>query len=76
MLQVWHAVGRDRKPLRKQYLEAIVPPFVAVLRRWRPVLAGIHDLATPDGLNPLTVDNRILAADAPPLEVLIIILIS
>ncbi|PPD98676.1 hypothetical protein GOBAR_DD04305 [Gossypium barbadense] len=66
--EVWHAVGRDRKPLRKQYLEAIVPPFVAVLRRWRPVLAGIHDLATPDGLNPLTVDNRILAADAPPLE--------
>ncbi|GMI75866.1 Beach-Domain Homolog C2 [Hibiscus trionum] len=66
--EVWHAVGRDRKPLRKQYLEAIVPPFVAVLRRWLPVLAGIHDLATPDGLNPLNVDDRALAAEALPLE--------
>lgn len=69
MLQIWHAVGRDRKPHRKQYLEAIVPPFVSVLRRWRPLLAGIHELATADGLNPLTVDDRALAADALPLEV-------
>ncbi|XVE77007.1 hypothetical protein DITRI_Ditri13aG0027300 [Diplodiscus trichospermus] len=66
--EVWHAVGRDRKPLRKQYLEAIVPPFVAVLRRWGPLLAGIHELATADGLNPLTVEDRALAADALPLE--------
>ncbi|KAE8693827.1 early nodulin-55-2-like [Hibiscus syriacus] len=66
--EVWHAVGRDRKPLRKRYLEAIVPPFVAVLRRWRPLLAGIHELATADGLNPLNVDDRALAADALPLE--------
>ncbi|XP_012083537.1 BEACH domain-containing protein C2 isoform X2 [Jatropha curcas] len=66
--EVWHAVGRDRKPLRKQYLEAILPPFVAVLRRWRPILAGIHELATADGLNPLTVDDRALAADALPIE--------
>ena len=69
-LQVWHAVGRDRKPLRKQYLEAILPPFVAVLRRWRPLLAGIHELATADGLNPLIVDDRALAADALPIEVI------
>jgi len=70
MLQVWHAVSRDRKPLRKQYLEAILPPYVAVLRRWRPLLAGIYELATADGLNPLAVDNRALAADALPLEVI------
>ncbi len=69
MLQIWHAVSRDRKPIRKQYLEAILPPFVAVLRRWRPLLAGIHELATADGLNPLIVDDRALAADALPLEV-------
>ncbi|KAG4132604.1 hypothetical protein ERO13_D08G042866v2 [Gossypium hirsutum] len=66
--EIWHAVGRDRKLLRKQYLEAIVPPFIAVLRRWRPLLAGIHELATADGLNPLAVGNPVLAADAPPLE--------
>ncbi|OAY49278.1 BEACH domain-containing protein C2 isoform X3 [Manihot esculenta] len=66
--EVWHAVSRDRKPIRKQYLEAILPPFVAVLRRWRPILAGIHELATADGLNPLAVDDRALAADALPLE--------
>ncbi|GLU00510.1 hypothetical protein SLE2022_178740 [Rubroshorea leprosula] len=66
--EVWHAVGRDRKPLRKRYLEAILPPFVAVLRRWRPLLAGIYELATADGLNPLNVDDRALAADALPLE--------
>ncbi|KAL1219198.1 BEACH domain-containing protein C2 [Cardamine amara subsp. amara] len=66
--EVWNAVSRDRKPLRKQYLEAILPPFVAILRRWRPLLAGIHELATGDGLNPLVVDDRALAADALPIE--------
>lgn len=66
--EVYHAVGRDRTPLRKQYLEAILPPFVAVLRRWRPLLAGIHELATADGLNPLVLDDRALAADALPVE--------
>ncbi|XP_068650842.1 BEACH domain-containing protein C2 [Aristolochia californica] len=66
--EVWHAVGRDKTPLRKQYLEAIVPPFVAILRRWRPLLAGVHDFTSPDGQNPLVVDERALAADALPLE--------
>ncbi|CAL5381631.1 unnamed protein product [Camellia sinensis] len=66
--EVWHTVGRDRSPLRKQYLDSILPPFVAVLRRWRPLLAGIHELATADGLNPLVVDDRALAADALPVE--------
>ncbi|XP_010272634.1 PREDICTED: BEACH domain-containing protein C2-like [Nelumbo nucifera] len=66
--EVWHAVGRDRRPLRKQYLEAILPPFVAILRRWRPLLAGIHEITSLDGLNPLIVDDRALAADALPLE--------
>ncbi|KAL0725345.1 hypothetical protein Bca4012_039944 [Brassica carinata] len=65
--EVWHAVSRDKRPLRKQYLEAILPPFVAILRRWRPLLAGIHELSTADGLNPL-VDDRALAADALPIE--------
>lgn len=69
-MQVYHAVCMDRKPLRKLYLEAIVPPFVAVLRRWRPLLAGIHELATADGLNPLIVDDRALAADSLPIEVI------
>lgn len=71
MLQVWHAVDKDRNPLRKQYLEIILPPFITALRRWRPLLAGIHELATADGLNPFVVDDRSLAADALPLEVYI-----
>ncbi|KAL6004721.1 BEACH domain-containing protein C2 [Asimina triloba] len=66
--EVWHAVERDRKPLRKCYLEAILPPFVAILRRWRPLLAGIHELTSPDGQNPLVVDDRTLAADTLPVE--------
>ncbi|KAG5092530.1 hypothetical protein JHK82_051308 [Glycine max] len=66
--EVYHAVSRDQKPLRKQYLEAILPPFVAVLRRWRPLLAGIHELATADGSNPLIADDRALAADSLPIE--------
>ncbi|XP_071717887.1 BEACH domain-containing protein C2-like [Rutidosis leptorrhynchoides] len=66
--EVWHAVSRDRVPLRKQYLEAILPPFVAVLRRWRPYLAGIHELVGTDDLNPLAVDDPALAADALPIE--------
>lgn len=69
LCQVYHAVSRDQKPLRKQYLEAILPPFVAVLRRWRPLLANIHELATADGLNPLVADDRALAADSLPIEV-------
>lgn len=68
-LQVWHAVSRDRTPLRKQYLEAILPPFISVLRRWRPYLAGIHELVATDGLNPLAVDDPALAGDALPIEV-------
>ncbi|XP_042504865.1 BEACH domain-containing protein C2-like isoform X3 [Macadamia integrifolia] len=67
--EVWHAVSKDKKPLRKQYMEAILPPYVAILRRWRPLLAGIHELTSPDGVNPLMVDDRALAADALPLEV-------
>lgn len=66
---MWHAVSRDRVPLRKQYLEAILPPFVSILRRWRPYLAGIHELVATDGLNPLAVDDPALAADALPIEV-------
>ncbi|XP_057852146.2 BEACH domain-containing protein C2 isoform X2 [Cryptomeria japonica] len=66
--EIWHAVAADRKPLRKQYLETILPPFIALLRRWRPLLAGIHELTDPDGFNPLAVDDRALAADALPLE--------
>uniref|UniRef100_K3Y4M0 BEACH domain-containing protein C2 n=1 Tax=Setaria italica TaxID=4555 RepID=K3Y4M0_SETIT len=66
--EVWHAIGRDRKPLRKQYIELILPPFVAILRRWRPLLAGIHELTSSDGQNPLIADDRALAADALPIE--------
>ncbi|XP_038973687.1 BEACH domain-containing protein C2-like isoform X2 [Phoenix dactylifera] len=66
--EVWHAIGRDREPLRKQFVEAILPPFVAILRRWRPLLAGIHDLTSSDGQNPLIVDDHALAADALPVE--------
>lgn len=69
IFQVYHTIGRDRMPLRRQYLEAIVPPFVAVLRRWRPLLAGIHELATADGMNPLIVDDRTFGADSLPVEV-------
>lgn len=32
-------------------------------------MAGIHELATADGVNPFVVDDRSLAADALPLEV-------
>ena len=71
LMQVWHAIGRDRKPLRKQYIELILPPFVAILRRWRPLLAGIHELTSSDGQNPLIADDRALAADALPIEVLV-----
>lgn len=66
--EAWHAFSKDRKPLRKQYLEAILPPFVAILRRWRPLLVGIHEFTSPDGQNPLVADDRALAADALPLE--------
>ncbi|KAG8065669.1 hypothetical protein GUJ93_ZPchr0004g38461, partial [Zizania palustris] len=66
--EVWHAIGRDRIPLRKQYIELVLPPFIAILRRWRPLLAGIHELTSSDGQNPLIADDRALAADALPIE--------
>lgn len=66
--EVWHAIDKEKNLLRKQYLECIIPPFVAVLRRWRPLLAGVHELTSSEGLNPLIVDDRALAADALPLE--------
>ncbi|XP_058091518.1 BEACH domain-containing protein C1-like isoform X1 [Magnolia sinica] len=47
----------------------ILAPFVAILRRWRPLLVGIHELTSLDDLNPLVVDDRALAADALPLVV-------
>lgn len=48
-----------------------MPPFVAVLKRYRSVLAGIHELTSSDGQNPLVVDDRALAADTLPIEVTI-----
>ena len=69
MMQVWHAIGRDGTSLRKLYVETILPPFVAILRRWRPLLVGIHEFTSLDYENPLTVDNPALAADSLPLEV-------
>lgn len=68
-MQVWHAVSDDRKVLRKTYLETIVPPFAALLRRWRPLLSGIHEFTDSEGQSPLAVEDRPLAIDAPPLEV-------
>ena len=64
-----YVVSVDMKPLHKHYLETILPPFTMVLRRWRPLLCGIHELTDPNGLNPLAVDDRALAADALPLDV-------
>ncbi|KAG0485899.1 hypothetical protein HPP92_009978 [Vanilla planifolia] len=66
--EVWLAIGRDKKPMRKNYLESILPPFIAVLRRWRPILATIHELTSSEVENPFTADDHALSADALPLE--------
>ncbi|KAI3829205.1 hypothetical protein L1987_03322 [Smallanthus sonchifolius] len=66
--EVWHAVSQDRLPLRKQYLEAVVPPLVAVIRKWGHLMAKIHDLSPPAGLNPLAVDDPALDAESTPIE--------
>ncbi|TYG44396.1 hypothetical protein ES288_D11G094900v1 [Gossypium darwinii] len=47
---VLYSEVRTESHFENSILEAIVPPFVAVLRRWRPLLAGIHELATADAL--------------------------
>ncbi|TVU28919.1 hypothetical protein EJB05_20457 [Eragrostis curvula] len=66
--ELWHAVSSDRKPLRKKYVGLIMPPFVAVLKRYRSILAGIHELTSSDMQNPLLVDDWASAADASPVE--------
>ena len=48
-----------------------MPPFAAVLKRYRSVLAGTHELTSSDGQNPLVVDDCPSAADALPIEVTI-----
>lgn len=55
--------------LRPLYLETILPPFAALLRRWRPLLSGIHELTDSEGRSPLAVDDHPLATDVNPLEV-------
>lgn len=55
--------------MRKKYVGLIMPPFVAVLKRYRAVLASIHELTPPDGQNPLVVDDWASAADTSPVEV-------
>jgi hypothetical protein len=46
-----------------------MPPFVAVLKRYRSILAGIHELTSSDMQNPLLVDDWASAADTLPVEV-------
>lgn len=46
-----------------------MPPFVAFLKRYRSILAGIHELTSPDAQNPLAVDDWASAADTSPVEV-------
>ncbi|CAM6090221.1 unnamed protein product [Calypogeia fissa] len=66
--EVWHTVSEERVVLRRRYVEAIMPPFTALLRRWRPLLSGIHAFTDADGQSPLAVEDRALALDALPLE--------
>jgi hypothetical protein len=71
---VWHASGTDGHPLRRHFLEAILPPFTALLRRWRPLLSGIHGLTDWEGRSPLSFEDRALANDAMPLEAAVALL--
>ncbi|BBN15012.1 hypothetical protein MPTK1_6g16270 [Marchantia polymorpha subsp. ruderalis] len=66
--EIWHAVSRDRVVLRKHYVETIFPPFTALLRRWRPLLSGTHELTDADGQSPLSVEDRSIDSNTLPLE--------
>lgn len=66
---MWHSVSEDRDVLRQGYMETIIPPFAALLRRWRPLLSGIHELTDAQGQSPLAVEYHHLASDMHPLEV-------
>ncbi|KAL3680877.1 hypothetical protein R1sor_023833 [Riccia sorocarpa] len=66
--EIWHAVSRDRTILRKRFMETIFPAFTALLRRWRPLLSGIYELTDSDGQSPLSVEDRSLDSNNPPLE--------
>jgi hypothetical protein len=52
-----------------------MPPFVAFLKRYRSILAGIHELTPPDAQNPLAIDDWASAADISPVEVKVFFLI-
>ncbi|XP_024399024.1 BEACH domain-containing protein C2 isoform X1 [Physcomitrium patens] len=66
--EMWHSVSEDRDVLRQGYMETIIPPFAALLRRWRPLLSGIHELTDAQGQSPLAVEYHHLASDMHPLE--------
>eukprot|EP00850_Spirogloea_muscicola_P006613 SM000031S11622 [mRNA] locus=s31:702958:718064:- [translate_table: standard] len=66
--EVWHAIAKDGKVLRTQLVEAIVPPLTALLRRWRPMLSGMHEFTNSEGCSPLALEDRALATDALPCE--------
>eukprot|EP00850_Spirogloea_muscicola_P008241 SM000043S15869 [mRNA] locus=s43:763446:778532:+ [translate_table: standard] len=66
--EVWHAIAKDGRVLRKQLVEAIVPPLTALLRRWRPMLSGMHEFTDSEGCSPLALEDRALATDALPCE--------
>lgn len=50
-------------------METIFPPFTALLRRWRPLLSGTHELTDADGQSPLSVEDRSIDSNTLPLEV-------
>ncbi|GBG78164.1 hypothetical protein CBR_g26196 [Chara braunii] len=66
--EVWHAVSVEHEPIRRQYLELLLPPFAHLLRRWRPLLAGIHGLTDYEGQSPIAFEDKALSTDVTPLE--------
>lgn len=46
-----------------------MPPLVAVIRRWHPLLVKIYELSPPEGLIPIAFNDPALDAETTPIEV-------
>ncbi|GJP50837.1 hypothetical protein CLOM_g9994 [Closterium sp. NIES-68] len=67
--EIIHSIGHDGTILRPTFLSLLLPPFTALLRKWRPALRCLRLLSDHTGASPLSdPNNPALATDATPSE--------
>ncbi|CAI5465684.1 unnamed protein product, partial [Closterium sp. Yama58-4] len=67
--EIIHSIDRDRTILRPTFVALLLPPFTALLRKWRPALRCLRLLSDHTGASPFSdPHNPALATDASPTD--------